>query len=137
VPTVPAGGGVTEMLVGGPLSGRCSERRAEDSEGTESHGLPVSTGLPPMTVRGRSISARQVPKAVGLAWLTSSMGIGAMTSAVWIAARGRVAGPISMHDGRCHLPGALERAHIGRTQGVITRVRLAHLNMIGACAYRW
>ncbi len=30
--------------------------------------------------------------AVGLAWLTSSMGIGAMSSAVWIAARGRVAG---------------------------------------------
>jgi len=53
------------------------------------------------------------------------------------AARGRVAGPISMHDRRCHLPGALERAHIGRTQGVITRVRLAHLNMMGACAYRW
>ena len=69
MPTVPAGGGVTEMLVGGPLSGRCSERRAEDSEGTESHGLPVPAGLPPMTVRGRSISARQVPKAVGLAWL--------------------------------------------------------------------
>lgn len=30
--------------------------------------------------------------AIGLAWLTSSMGIGAMASAVWIAARGRVTG---------------------------------------------
>lgn len=30
--------------------------------------------------------------AVGLAWLTSSMGIGATASAVWIAARGRVTG---------------------------------------------
>lgn len=30
--------------------------------------------------------------AVGLAWLTSSMGVGAMLSATWIAMRGRVAG---------------------------------------------
>jgi predicted MFS family arabinose efflux permease len=29
---------------------------------------------------------------VGLAWLTSAMGVGAMTSAVWIAMRGHVAG---------------------------------------------
>lgn len=30
--------------------------------------------------------------AVGLAWLTSSMGIGAMGAAIWIASRGRIAG---------------------------------------------
>jgi MFS family permease len=30
--------------------------------------------------------------ATGLAWLTSSMGVGAMLSAVWIAARGRIGG---------------------------------------------
>lgn len=30
--------------------------------------------------------------AIGLAWLTSSMGIGAMGAAIWIASRGRIAG---------------------------------------------
>lgn len=50
--------------------------------------------------------------AVGLAWLTSAMGVGAMSSAVWIAMRGHVAG----------LTGAVIRGSLGLSLSVFVFV---------------